>query len=63
MVVVVDIGGNGGIVVVPFFTSDDSIAVLVAEAGQELHEDLLFGHLARLHLWVLARVVDYAQVA
>ena len=63
VVVVVDVGGDGSVVVVPLFLCDDAVTVLVAEAGQELHEDLLFSHFARLDLWVLARVVDDAQVA
>ena len=61
--VVVDVGRNGRIVVVPLLPRDLSVTVLVAEAGQELHEDLLVGHLSRDHLWMVACVVDDAKVA
>ena len=62
MVVIVDIGGDGGVVVIPFLNSDNSVAVHIAETGQELHENLFGGHLAALDLRVLAGVIYSAQV-
>ena len=62
MVVVVDISGDGGVVVIPLLHSDNSIAVHVAEAGQELHEHFFGSHLAALDLRVLAGVINSAQV-
>ena len=62
MSVVVDIGRDGCVVVVPLLARDDTVAILVAEAGKELDEDLFVGHLAALHLRVVARVIDNAQV-
>ena len=62
MIVIVNVGGHGGVVVIPLLLSDHAIAVAVAERGQELDEDLLVGHLAAHHLWVVRGVVDDTQV-
>ena len=62
MVIVVDVGRDGGGVVIPFLAGEDAISVTVAERGEELHEDLFGGHLARDHLGVMAAVVDDAEV-
>ena len=63
MVVVVNVSGDGSVVVVPLLAGDDAVAVLVAKASEELNEDLLISHLTALHLGVHARVVDDAQVS
>ena len=62
MVVIVDVCGDGGVVVIPLLLGDDAVAVAVAERGEELDEDLLVGHLSALHLWVVRGVVNDAQV-
>ena len=63
MVVVVDISGDRGVVVIPLLYGDDSIAVYIAETGQELHENLLGCHLAALDLGVGASVINDAKVS
>ena len=62
MVVVVNRGADSGVVLVPLISLDLAIAVLVAEALEELQEDLILGHLTALHLGVHAAVVDTAEV-
>ena len=62
MVVVVNVGRDGGVVVGPLLMSDNTITVAVAERGEELNEDLFVSHLSADNLGVLAAVVDYAQV-
>ena len=62
MVVVVNIGRDGGIVVGPLLVGDNAVAVAVAEGGEELNEDLFVSHLSADNLGVLAAVVDDAQV-
>ena len=62
MGVVVDVGRDRRVVVVPLLARDLAVAVTVAEGGQELHKHLLVSHLAAHHLRVLAAVVHDAQV-
>ena len=62
MVVIVDVSGDGGVIVIPLLYSDNSVAVPIAEAGQELHEHFFGSHLTALDLWVLAGVINSAQV-
>jgi len=62
VVVVVNIGRDGGIVVGPLLVGDNAVAVAVAEGGEELNEDLFVSHLSADDLGVLAAVVDDAQV-
>ena len=62
MVVVVNIGRDGGIVVGPLLVGDNAVAVAVAEGGEELNEDLFVSHLSADDLGVLAAVVDDTQV-
>jgi len=62
MVVVVNVGRDGGVVVGPLLMSDNTITVAVAERGEELNEDLFVSHLSADDLGVLAAVVDDAQV-
>ena len=52
MVVVVNGGGNSGVVIVPLACGDLSIVVLVSEVGKELKECLILGDFSRNNLWV-----------
>ena len=63
MIIVVDRGRDGGIVLVPLGTLDLAVAVAVTEVLKELQEDLILGHLTALHLGVHAAVVDTAEVS
>ena len=60
--VVVNIGADSCVVIVPLLVGDNAIAVFVAEAGQELDEHFLVGHLAADNFGVLRAVVHYAHV-
>ena len=62
VVVVINGGGDGGVVLVPLGTLDFAIAVLVTEAVKELQEDLVLGHLAGLDLGVHGAVVDATEI-
>ena len=62
VVIIVDVGRDCRVVVVPFLLGDHTIAVTVAKACEELHEHLLVGHLTADDLRVLAAVVDDTQV-
>ena len=53
MIVIVNVSGHSGVVVIPLLLSDHAVAVAVAERGKELDEDLLIGHLTAHHLWVM----------
>lgn len=63
VVVVVDGGANGSVVFEPLLLSDLTIVVLVAEALEELQEDLVLGHLAVLDLGVEGGVIDTSEVS
>lgn len=63
VLIIVDAGGNGCVVVVPLGMGDLAIVVLVTERGEELNEDLILGHLTRDNLGVLGAVVDTGEVA
>ena len=63
MIVIVDVGRDSGVVVIPLLSGDDAVAVAVAERGEELDEDLLGSHLSTLNLGVLRSVVDDTQVS
>ena len=52
VVVVVDGGGDSGVVIVPLAGGDLSIVVLVSEVGKELEEGLVLGDLSRDDLWM-----------
>lgn len=63
VVVVVNVGADSSVVIVPLLVGDNAIAVFVAEAGQELDEHFLVSHLAADNFGVLRAVIDYAHVA
>ena len=62
MIVIVDVSGHGGVVVIPLLLSDHAVAVAVAKRGEELDEHLLVGHLTAHNLRVMRSVVDDTQV-
>ena len=62
MIVIVNVSGHSGVVVIPLLLSDHAVAVAVAERGEELDEHLLVGHLTAHNLRVMRSVVDDAQV-
>ena len=63
VVITVDIGADGCIVVIPLFLRNDSIAVFVSKAGQEFYEDLFRGHFSTLNFRVHRAVVDDAKIS
>lgn len=63
VIIVVDGGADGRVVLEPFLLGDLTIVVSVSEVLKELKEDLVLGHLAGLHLGVELGVVDSAQVS
>lgn len=63
MVVVVDVGRNGRVVIVPLLDGNNAISIAVTETGHELYEDFFVSHLATNNLRVSAAVVDDAQVS
>ena len=63
MIVVVNGGADSGVVLVPLISLDFAVAVLVAEALEELQEDFVLGDLAALDLGVHAAVVHTAEVS
>ena len=62
VLVVVNVGRDRCIVIVPLLLSDLAISVLVAKAGQEVNEHLIGSHLSALDLRVHTAVVDGRQV-
>jgi len=62
VVVIVNASGNGGVVIVPFGSSDLSVVVFVTEARKVFCEHFLTGHLSADHLGVEAAVKDGGQV-
>lgn len=62
VVVVVDGGGDSGVVIVPLSSSDLSVIVLVSEVGKELQEGLVLGDLARDDLWMSVTGVADSEV-
>ena len=62
MIVIVNVSGHGGVVVIPLLLSDHAVTVAVAERGEELDEHLLVGHLTAHNLRVMRSVVDDTQV-
>ena len=58
MVIVVNGGRDGGVVVVPLSLGDSSVSVFVAEVRKELKEDLVLGHLTIDDFRVMAAVVE-----
>ena len=63
MIIIVDGGADGGVVLVPLIALDSTVTVLVTEVLEELKEDLVLGLLARLDLRVHAAVVDTSEVS
>ena len=61
--VVVNVGTDSCVVIVPLLVGDNAIAVFVAEASQELDEHFLVSHLAADNFGMLRAVVHYAHVA
>lgn len=62
VIIVVDGGANGGVVLEPLLLGDLTIVVSVSEVLEELKEDLVLGHFAVLDLGVELAVVDVAKV-
>ena len=58
LVVGLNLGGDGGVVVAPLGAGNHTWAILVAKARQELRESIIHGHLTRLDLWVGRAVED-----
>ena len=63
MVIVVDGGANGGVVLEPLLLGDLTIVVSVSEVLEEFQEHFVLGHLAGLDLGVELGVVHVAQVS
>ena len=63
MVVVVDGGGDSGVVVVPLGLGDLTIVVLVSEVGKELEEGLILCDLSRDDLGVSVARVAHSEVS
>ena len=59
MFIVVNGGGDGGVVVVPLAFGDFTVVVFVSEVGKEFEVGFVLGNLTRDHFWVsIARVAD-----
>jgi hypothetical protein len=62
VVIIVDWGGNGGVVVAPFGHGDLSIIVFVAEVGKEFEVSFILSNLSRSNFWMSVAWVDNSQV-
>jgi len=63
VIVVVDGGGDSGVVIVPLGSGDLSIIVLISEVGKELEEGLVLGDLSRDDLWVSVTWVADSKIS
>lgn len=63
VVVVVNRGGHGGVVVVPLGTGDFTVTVLVTEVSEELKEHFVLSHLSGDNLGVHVGGVDTLKVS
>ena len=62
MVVIVDGGGDSGVIVIPLSPLDAAVVVSITKVGEELHEHLIFGQRAIDDLGVETAVVDTLEV-
>ena len=53
MGVVLDLGGDSGVVVVPLVTVDSSVAVFIAKRREEINEYVVGGHFSRFNFGVV----------
>ena len=63
VVVHIDRGGHGRVVVVPLGAGDDSISVDISKASKELKEHLVLSQLSTVDLGVHAAVVHTSEVS
>jgi hypothetical protein len=62
MVVVVNGGGDSGVVVIPFLAVNFTVTVFVTEVSEELEEDLVLSHLSGDNLRVHVGGVDSLEI-
>ena len=63
VVVVVNGGGNSGVVVVPLSLGEFSIVVFVTKVGEEFEESLILSNLSRNNFWVRSGGVDGSEIS
>ena len=62
MIVIVDGGGDSGVIVIPLSPLNAAVMVSIAKVGEELHEHLILGQGAIDDLGVETAVVDTLEV-